>query len=654
MTSLDDLFSADGPLARVIPQYRPRGQQVEMAERIRATLESRGRLAVEAGTGTGKTLAYLVPALLSGAKTILSTGTKTLQDQLFHRDIPAVREALGVPAAVALLKGRANYVCPYHLERALSEARLHSRDAVQHLQRIARFAGVTDSGDRMALTDVPEDSPAWALAVSSRDNCLGGDCPHHKGCFVLRARRKALEADLVVVNHHLFFADVWLKDEGAGELLPAANAVIFDEAHQLPATASVFFGDSVTTGMLIDLARDVRMEAVTEAADFAELPRAAGDLDKTARDVRLALGLNSVRLPAGRALEREGFRPALDELRDRVARLQVLLESQAERSEGLASCLARCQEAAGKLERWLAPGTQEDPDGAGEMVRWCETAIHSVLFHSTPLDVGAHFSRRLEDDARAWIFTSATLSVRGDFGHFLSQVGQPEAETAIWDSPYDYAGQSLLYVPQGMPEANAPGYTRAVVEATWPLLKASGGRAFLLFTSLRAMKEAHALLGELMLKEDCGWPVLLQGEKSRSELLDSFRSLGNAVLLGSQSFWEGVDVPGEALSLVVIDRLPFQPPDDPVLAARIEAMKRDGRNPFFDYQLPHAAISLKQGAGRLIRHETDRGVLMICDTRLVDKPYGKRIWRALPPMKRTRSREEAVAFFTGEGEGGSS
>ncbi len=651
MTALDALFSASGPLYHHIPQYRPRRQQLEMAERIQAALDSRDRLVAEAGTGTGKTLAYLVPALLSGAKTILSTGTKTLQDQLFHRDIPAVRAALGVPLSVALLKGRANYVCPYHLERALADGRLGSREEVEHLRRIARFAGLTDSGDRMALGDVPEDSPAWAHAVSSRDNCLGGDCPHHKGCFVLKARRRALEADLVVVNHHLFFADVWLKDEGAGELLPAANAVIFDEAHQLPAIAGVFFGDSVGTGQLIDLARDTRQEAAMSAGDFADLPRAAADLDKAARDARLALGLNALRLPAERALERPAFDAAVDTLTERIARLGDLLAAQAERAEGLANCLERCRELTGKLARWRRPQADESAAGSG-MVRWCEATPHTLLFHATPLDVGEHFARQLEDDARAWIFTSATLSVRGDFSHYLSQIGLPQASTAVWDSPYDYASQALLYVPAGMPDANAPGYTRAVVEAAWPLVCASRGRAFLLFTSLRAMTEAHGLVGEKLTAEGRGWPLLLQGEKSRSELLEEFRQRGNAILLGSQSFWEGVDVPGDALSLVVIDRLPFQPPDDPVLAARIEALRRAGRNPFFDYQLPHAVISLKQGAGRLIRHENDRGVLMICDTRLVDKPYGRRIWQALPPMKRTRDRLEAVAFFAESASGG--
>ena len=617
-----------------------------MTRAIAQAMENRGRLVAEAGTGTGKTLAYLVPAMLFGGKVIISTGTKTLQDQLFHRDIPAVREALARPVTVALLKGRANYVCPYHLERNLHDARLRSREEALHMQAIVRFAAVTDAGDRMACGEVPEDSPAWSWATSTRDNCLGGDCPHHKACFVLKARKKALEADIVVVNHHLFFADVWLKDEGAGELLPASNAIVFDEAHQLPETASLFFGETVTTGMLVDLCRDTRAEAAVAAPDFPDLPKAAGELETAAREVRLGLGMNPVRLPAARAVERREFLAAVDEMTARLARLDALLESQAERSEELGRLHGRCREASDRLEKWLTPMAES----ASGIVRWLEAATHSVLFHATPLNAGELFARQIADDPRAWIFTSATLSVRGDFSHYLHEIGLAGLEdptgTAVWDSPFDYPNQAMLYVPEGMPDPNTPGYTEAVVEAAWPLLAASGGRAFLLFTSLRAMNEAHRLLATRMAASGVSYPLLLQGEKSRSELLDEFRALGNAVLLGSQSFWEGVDVAGEALSFVVIDRLPFQPPDDPVLAARVDALKRAGKNPFYDYQLPHAVISLKQGAGRLIRRETDQGVLMICDPRLVEKPYGRRIWQSLPPMRRSRRRDEAVAFLS--------
>jgi ATP-dependent DNA helicase DinG len=432
--------------------------------------------------------------------------------------------------------------------------------------------------------------------------------------------------------------------------------VVFDEAHQLPATASLFFGETVGTGLLFDLCRDVRVESAISAGDFKELPHIVNELEIAAKQLRMALGPAQARMAAARGLERTEFRAALDVMTEALIKLNTLLASQAERSDELKKLHERCRESLDRLERWLSSSTEkvDSPEKPPEsvdsvIVRWLEVTTHLVLFHSTPLNAGELFARQIEGDARAWIFTSATLSVRKDFSHYLHEIGLKEAETAVWDSPFDYEKQALLYVPESMPDPNSTGYTEAVVEAAWPILLASGGRAFMLFTSLRAMNEAHRLLQARMAKrdhpDDTPYPLLVQGEKSRTDLLDEFRRLGNAVLLGSQSFWEGVDVAGDALSLVVIDRLPFQSPDDPVLAARMEAMKRVGKNPFFDYQLPHAVISLKQGAGRLIRRESDRGVLMICDPRLVDKSYGRRIWQALPPMKRTRKREDAIAFF---------
>ena len=647
MTGLAEFFAADGPFAAAIPAFRSRPMQHAMAERIAEAIEQSGVLVIEAGTGTGKTLAYLVPALQAGGKVLLSTASKTLQDQLFQRDLPAVRSVLQRPISTALLKGRANYVCHLHLARALDSGRFHSPDEVRDLKKIAQFAARSDNGDRMACQSVSEASTAWAYAVSTRDNCLGSECPNLRECFILKARKKALEADVVVINHHLFFADVWLKDEGAGELLPNANVVIFDEAHQLPDIAGLFFGERLSTGQLLDLCRDVREAAAMGAADYAPLPKAAYALEKALRDVRLAFvsPSNGGRMPAER-ISAEG-RTALEAVTPLMADLHQQIETQAMRSDELEQMSERCGQAERHWQRWLAADQAEDPDTA-EQVRWLEITPHSVTLHATPLDIGTEFARRLKSDeepGRAWIFTSATLSVRGNFAHFLSQIGIPEAQTAVWDSPYDYERQALLYVPAQMPEANTPGYTTAVVERAWPVVQASQGRAFLLFTSLRAMQEAKTLLTQRLAEAGLDWPLLVQGDDSRSVLLTRFRSEDHAVLLGSQSFWEGVDVAGEALSLVVIDKLPFQPPDDPVLAARMEQLRQAGGKPFFEIQLPQAVINLKQGAGRLIRRETDRGVLMICDTRLVDKPYGRRIWQSLPPMRRTRIEAEAVAFF---------
>jgi ATP-dependent DNA helicase DinG len=634
---VERFFSEQSPLATEVTSFRPREQQREMALAVAEAIRGNEILVVEAGTGTGKTFAYLVPALLAGGKVIISTGTKNLQDQLFQKDLPMVRDALKAPVSVALLKGRANYVCHYHLERALSDGRFATREDIKHLGRIKQYAKVSDSGDKGGLADVPENAPIWMHVTSTRDNCLGQECPNHKECFVLKARSEAMKADIVVVNHHLFFADVMLRDEGVAELLPACNTVIFDEAHQLPETASLFFGESISTTLLLDLARDTRIEAAASAKDFAPLPKACDELDKAARDLRLVFKKEG-RLPAIATADFKEFAPALKILGEKLAQLSGLLEKQAERSEGLENCWQRTQMLAQQLSKW-------QKDNEPDQVKWLEIFHHSLQLNTTPLSIAEIFEKQIVGSARAWIFTSATLAVKQDFSHYQGEMGLLKAKTACWDSPFNYAEQALLYVPSNLPEPNSEGYTEAVVQAALPLIEASKGRAFFLFTSLRAMQRAHEILQAEFDRRGWDYPLLLQGEGSRSELLTRFRSLGNAVLLGSQSFWEGVDVRGEALSLVIIDKLPFAPPDDPVLAARIAQLNKQGRNAFMEYQLPRAIITLKQGAGRLIRDETDRGVLMICDPRLISKPYGKRIWQSLPPMKRTRVEAEAVEFF---------
>ena len=647
------IFAPGGTLERAVGGFRHRPQQVEFAEAVLDAIEGHGVLVAEAGTGTGKTFAYLVPALLAGGRVIVSTGTKTLQDQLFHRDQPRVRQALGLAVDTALLKGRANYVCLHHLEAAAEQGVFASREEISHLQKIKSFAARTMSGDRSECADVPETSPAWAQATSTRENCLGSGCRHYQECFVMKARKRAAEADVIVVNHHLFFADVALRDEGAADLLPAANTVIFDEAHHLPDLARLFFGEALSTTQMVELARDVRMAEAQFAREGNQLGDAAATFERAARDLRLSLGNAAGRTALAAIRDRGAFDRALDALADEARKLVTALQAQEERAEEIRNCRLRADQVLERITEWREADARPREDAFGEpagnaVVRWIEAYPHSAVLYVTPLDVARIFEQQMKGEGRAWIFTSATLSVNGDFAHYQREMGLPQAVTRSWPSPFDFGRQALLYVPEGLPDPNSEGYANAVIEAAWPVVRASGGHAFLLFTSLRAMERGHERLAARLKAEGLDWPLLLQGSGSKNELLERFRRSPHAVLVASQSFWEGVDVKGEQLSVVVIDRLPFNPPDDPVLAACIERINRAGGNAFMDYQLPRAVISLKQGAGRLIRDEADRGTLMICDPRLVDKPYGKRIWRALPPFRRTRKLEEVQAFFEGK------
>lgn len=639
MLDLQSIFSSNGMLSEYVPGFHVRSQQLEMAQAIANSIENHGVLVAEAGTGTGKTVAYLVPALLLGGKVIISTGTKTLQDQLFNRDIPMVRSALKIPVTIALLKGRANYICHYHLEKSLQDTHTSfaNRDEIQYLQHIERYAKHSKTGDKSGLKDVPENAAVWQMVTSTRDNCLGSECSHFKQCFVMEARKQALMADIVVVNHHLFFADVMLRDEGLSELLPACNTVIFDEAHQLPETASLFFGESISTGQLLDLIRDAKVEAIQSAAEVTILTNAIDVMEKATRDLRLTIAEDNIRLSIAQLKNSVDFCRALENLLDKLTELVKLLESQAERSEGLENCRQRASNHLYTIQRW------RDETEMRDHVRWIEVYHQALQLHATPLTIAEIFQKQMNASPRAWIFTSATLSVKKDFSHYNQEMGLATAQTACWDSPFNFAEQALLYVPMDLPEPHHRLYIDQVVQAALPVLRASRGRAFFLCTSLRAMQRVHELL---LQADEFDFPLLLQGQGSRSFLLDRFRSLDHAVLIGSQSFWEGVDVRGDALSLVIIDKLPFASPDDPVLSARIEKMNNEGRNAFMEYQLPRTVINLKQGAGRLIRDETDRGVLMICDPRLITKAYGKQIWQSLPPMKRTRELAEVEQFFT--------
>lgn len=609
-----------------------------MAAAVARALDENGCLAVEAGTGTGKTFAYLVPVLLSGGKVIISTGTKNLQDQLFHRDLPVVRETLGMPLRAALLKGRANYLCAHRLELAELEGRVRSRAREAELLRIRDWAGRTRSGDIAEVIDVPEDSPVWPVVTSTVENCLGQDCSHLADCYVMKARRAAQEADVVVVNHYLLFADMALKEGGFGELLPGANAFILDEAHQLPEVASDFFGLSLGGRQLVDLARDAAAEQQREAGDMEDIPQAGERLERATLDLRQALGVELRRAAWHEVSGKPEVVAACQAVREGLLALEKALEPAAQRGKGLETCLRRSQDL---LERF-ARVSQSPAEGE---VQWFETYTRSFTLNLTPMEIAEAFRGHMGRYKSAWIFASATLAVGDSFAHFANRLGLREAETLQLESPFDYARNALLYIPTAMPDPNDRTYTAAVVEAALPVIRASRGRAFLLFTSHRALKEAAELLqGRLE------YELLIQGSVPRRELLERFQKNGNAVLLGAASFWEGVDVRGEALSCVIIDRLPFASPGDPVLQARIEALRARGGNPFMEHQLPNAVIALKQGVGRLIRDVNDRGVMMLCDPRVLSKPYGRVFLDSLPPMRRTRRLEDAQAFLTAEGE----
>ena len=630
--SAADLLGPDGPFAREVPNFAQRASQQTMAAAVEEAIADRQMLIAEAGTG--KTYAYLVPALMSGKRVIISTGTKALQDQLFHRDLPQVRSVLGARLSAALLKGRANYLCLHRLDQAHLEGRFSSREQISQLQSIRAWSKRTLAGDRAELAEIAEDSPLWPRVTSTTENCLGADCPLFADCFVVKARRAAQEADLVVVNHHLLFADLAIKQEGFGEILPGAHAFILDEAHQIPELAGQFFSVTLSARQLSELANDALAECTNVSGALAMLQPVLDPLTLALRRVRLALD----RFPAKGAfaqIERDAeVERELDELRTALAAFNEVVAKHAERSRGLASVAERAAQHTARL-------THLTDSDARDAVHWYELSAHGFAFHATPLDLAPSLRELRAQSRAAWIFTSATLSVGGRFDHFARQLGLDDPHTLCLDSPFDYARQALAYLPQGLPDPAASDYVDRVVAAAIPVLEASRGRAFMLFTSHRALRRAAELLPTRI-----GYPLFVQGSAPRHRLLTDFRASGNGVLLGAASFWEGVDVAGEALSVVIIDKLPFAAPDDPVLLARLDALRAAGGNPFTDWQIPAAVIALKQGAGRLIRDVHDRGVLMLCDPRLTTRGYGKLFLASLPPLPRTRSLQDIDAFFS--------
>jgi ATP-dependent DNA helicase DinG len=632
------LLGESGPFAEHLPGFAPRAEQLELADAIEDAIATDRLLVAEAGTGIGKTLSYLVPVLTSEKRAIISTGTKTLQDQLFFRDLPLVCRALDSPARVALLKGRGNYLCLYRMERSREQGELPTRTAVAELESLLQWSAVTPDGDLSLSPVITEESGLWPHVTSSADNCLGTECPRFEDCFVVRARKEAQEADVVVVNHHLLFADMAIKQGGFGEVLPGAGAFILDEAHQAPEIATRFFSASVSARQVEDLCRDILLEAGKLGGGLAVASEAVAACRQAARVLQSAM---SEHLPERgtwqRLLERQEIRHGLQGLDQAVADLAGPLEALEGGGRGIEACQARRLELQGLFDRLDAAAR------AGE-IRWFERRGRGFGLHITPLDVAGVFTAFREQQEAAWILTSATLSVSGQFLHFTRQLGLEDAATLKLDSPFDYPNNALLWFPEALPEPRDPQYLAALLDRILPVLDASGGRAFLLFTSHRALQETAAMLAA---RRD--FPLFVQGEAPRSLLLEQFRQSGNGILLGTASFWGGVDVSGEALSLVVIDKLPFPAPDDPVQEARSEQLRQEGGNPFMDLYLPQAVIALKQGAGRLIRDVNDRGVLVICDPRIRSRGYGAAFLDSLPPMRRTTDSNEVLELYATAG-----
>jgi ATP-dependent DNA helicase DinG len=633
-----DIFGAAGPLAAALPDYAFRPEQAAMARWVGRSLAQLEPLIVEAGTGTGKTFAYLVPVLLSGRSVIISTGTRTLQDQLFHRDVPLLAKALGLPVKIALLKGRANYLCLHRLDLATQQRSLlpRERGSGRDLAAISRWALGTRSGDLAELVAMPEQSALRPLVTSTRENCLGQECPRFTHCHVFEARRTAQAADVVIVNHHLLLADLALKDAGFGDLLPGTDAVILDEAHQIPDIAAQFFGQSWSSRQAQLLLRDTAAELLANKVQAAGISAELKSLESELTRLRLNLASSGARVDFG--VNTESFMQSLSEFAAKLTALGTELEGLGA-GAGTAACGRRAIELAAELS-----ALRDVSEDTG--LKWIETSAHAFELQFTPFEIAERLRGYVEARPCAWVFTSATLAVGEDFSHFATRIGLPDARCVRIESPFDYREQALIFLPKGLPEPQAPGYTAEFLSACAPLLRAAGGRAFLLFTSYRALHEGVTALARLF--PDPPFPVLVQGEAPREALLARFRELGNAVLLATGSFWEGVDVKGEALVIVAIDKLPFAVPDDPLLRARLEGIRRRGGNPFVEYQLPQAVLALKQGVGRLIRDFDDFGVIVIGDPRLATKSYGRMFRASLPPAPVVHTAEPAAEFLRAE------
>jgi ATP-dependent DNA helicase DinG len=635
MSPVEHAFSQSGLLAKVLNGYSPRQAQIDMALEVELAIDKKSSLIVEAGTGTGKTFAYLIPSLLSEKKVIVSTGTKNLQEQLFHKDIPLIRKAMATKAQIALLKGRANYLCLYRLDLYVKERGQLDAAMLADFVNIRKWANSTTSGDIGEIVNVAEDSPVFPFVTSTVDNCLAKDCPNIDDCYLINARKKAIDADVVVVNHHLFFADMSLKDTGFGELIPKADVVIFDEAHQIPDIASEYFGDAFSTRQILDLCSDVIQQFHSELTDVKQLGKAAEKCQKTAQEFRLLFNHDPERGNWREKINLPRFSRSFENLKTDLDFLYQVIKLCISRNEAIDNCFERVVNILSKYE--IMANVEQNG-----MSFWYETTRRHVVLHLTPLSVADKFSHYVKESNAGWVFTSATLAVNDGFEHFSDQLGLAKATTLLVDSPFDYLNQSQLIVPRYLPDAKHKHRAQALSDIATPLIEASQGSCFLLFTSYRMLNQVAEILSDQIDN-----PLLVQGQMSKRKLLDEFIENESAVLLATASFWEGVDVRGDKLTCVIIDKLPFASPDDPMLQARSEDVRRQGGDPFNEIQLPKAVIALKQGVGRLIRDVTDQGVMVICDDRLVTRPYGQVFLKSLPDMRRSRNIEKASEFLAG-------
>ena len=631
---ISNIFSVNGELSQSIKGFRPRTEQIEMAHAVGESIQNKSSLIIEAGTGTGKTFAYLAPALVFGKKTIISTGSKNLQDQLFNRDLPAIKKALNFTGKIALLKGRANYLCLERLDQVIAQGVLGDKSVLAELSKVRKWNNSTKTGDFTECIELAEDSPIIPQLTSTAESCLGTDCPNYSECYVASARKKALNADLVVVNHHLFFADMAVKESGFGELIPNAEVIIFDEAHQLPDIASQYFGQSLTSRQLFDLCKDIHIDYRTELKDMQQLGTTSDTLLKVVQDFRLLLGNGSnVRGNWRELYTQSAVKKSFELLQEKIDFLAEVIKLALGRSQTLDSIFERVESIKIQLKRL------SETNIVGYCY-WYEGNGRQFGLHITPLTVADKFGAQLEAKEAAWIFTSATLEVGGTFNHFCQLLGIENATQKILPSPFNYSEQSLLCVPRYLPNTNQTNTLSSLGEMLLPVIEANKGRCFVLCTSYSMMRG----LAEYF-REKSNLSILLQGETSKGKLLEQFIKETHSVLVATSSFWEGVDVRGDALSLVIIDKLPFTAPDEPLLKARIEDCRLQGGDPFNDIQIPEAVITLKQGVGRLIRDVTDRGVVIICDNRLVMRNYGETFLKSLPNSSRTRDLNKVIQFL---------